>query len=392
MAGLALAVFGGAASIRGLDAVLPQLAHHFGLSIGAAGLAVSAYALSYSCFQLVYGPLGDRVGPYKVIVAAAFAAAAGSALCVVVPSFGWLVAARFLTGAAAAALGPLTLLWIGQASSESDRPVLVARMTAASILGTTAGQAGGGLLAAAVRWEAVFLVIAILFAGSGALLAWTRRREPQVALVGRRRDRDRTGGATLGELIRMGQVRAVLGAVAVEGFALYAALPFAAPLLHGNLGTDETWTSLLVGCFGLGGLGFVLFAGPVVRAMTESRRAGVGGALVALGLALLPMADGKLLAGASLMIAGIGFFMMHNVLQVRATRMAPGAPGAAVSLFAALFFFAQALGATMGGICFDRFGPGALFLVAAMLLGALGAAMAFGLSVIRTERGCDDQV
>jgi predicted MFS family arabinose efflux permease len=41
---------------------------------------------------------------------------------------------------------------------------------------------------------------------------------------------------------------------------------------------------------------------------------------------------------------GLGFYMLHNTLQVQATQMAPAARGTAVSLFACSLFFGQSTG------------------------------------------------
>jgi predicted MFS family arabinose efflux permease len=43
-------------------------------------------------------------------------------------------------------------------------------------------------------------------------------------------------------------------------------------------------------------------------------------------------------------MAGLGFYMLHNTLQVQATQMAPAARGTAVTLFASSLFFGQSTG------------------------------------------------
>ena len=83
----------------------------------------------------------------------------------------------------------------------------------------------------------------------------------------------------------------------------------------------------------------------------------------------------RLVSGSALFILGLGFFMLHNTLQVRATHMAPEAPGAALSLFAATFFLAQAAGALIGGWSFDHLGAGVSCSASAAILVGLGFAM-----------------
>jgi predicted MFS family arabinose efflux permease len=48
--------------------------------------------------------------------------------------------------------------------------------------------------------------------------------------------------------------------------------------------------------------------------------------------------------------------MLHNTLQLRASQMAPETRGAAMSAFAASFFFGQLAGVAIAGFIYDRFG------------------------------------
>jgi predicted MFS family arabinose efflux permease len=49
-------------------------------------------------------------------------------------------------------------------------------------------------------------------------------------------------------------------------------------------------------------------------------------------------------------VLGLGFYMLHNTLQVNATQMAPDRRGAAVSAFAACFFLGQSTGVSLGAV------------------------------------------
>ena len=69
-----------------------------------------------------------------------------------------------------------------------------------------------------------------------------------------------------------------------------------------------------------------------------------GGAFLAVGL--IPL---WWLAGPCMFVAGLGFYMLHNTLQVQATQMAPERRGASVSLFAFCYFCGQAMGVGLAG-------------------------------------------
>jgi predicted MFS family arabinose efflux permease len=71
----------------------------------------------------------------------------------------------------------------------------------------------------------------------------------------------------------------------------------------------------------------------------------------------------------------MGFYMLHNTLQINATQMAPQRRGAAVAAFASCFFLGQAAGVALAGLAADHLGvPGAIGLGA---LGVLGLAVNF---------------
>jgi predicted MFS family arabinose efflux permease len=58
--------------------------------------------------------------------------------------------------------------------------------------------------------------------------------------------------------------------------------------------------------------------------------------------------------------------MLHNTLQLRASQMAPETRGAAMSAFAASFFFGQLAGVAIGGLIYDRFGGSPLIAAGAV--------------------------
>lgn len=370
---LALAIFAGAASMRILDALLPDVALTYRESIGSCAAAVSAYAISYSCCQLFYGPLGDRLGAYRVVTGAVIGSAFAASACALAPSLNWLIGTRLVAGAVAAGVGPLILAWIGERTSEAERPIAVASLTGASILGTTFGQVSGGLLGAWAGWRAGFWLVGFLFASAGAAMLLLARCQPQLLESGV----PETGNHPNPErrllgLMRYRHVWSVLLAVLVEGIAIYMSFTYIAALLRGRLALGSGGAGLLIALFGLGGIIFVISAKRIVPRLAEGTRALIGAALAAAALALLPLIRTMMSAGFVLAALGFGFFMLHNVLQVRATQMAPQSQGSATALFASAFFLAQAIGAAMGGWMLDRVGVIIPFEISAAILAILG--------------------
>ena len=63
------------ASIRIADPMLPALAAEFGGEPAAAASVITFFTIAYGAMQLVWGPLGDRLGKLRVVAWAALAAA-----------------------------------------------------------------------------------------------------------------------------------------------------------------------------------------------------------------------------------------------------------------------------------------------------------------------------
>lgn len=374
LAALALAVFAGAASMRILDALLPAIATQYGQSIGTTSMAITAYSLSYSGCQLFYGPLGDRLGPYRIVTWSAILSVVAALCCALAPSFNWLVFSRLMAGGIAAAIGPLALTWVGHATSLAERPVVLARMSSASILGSIVGQVSSGFFGQLLDWRASFILTALLFGSAGAVLAGAGFRRSEVRSVGRIQIEHGHAVRSYHLLLRH-TVRSTLVWVGIEGLAAYMSLTYAATMLQRQLAIGLASAGLVIGFFGLGGIFFALFAQNFVSWWPSDRRAILGGTLAAVGLALLILARTPVSAAICMFCAGLGFFTLHNTLQVRATSMAPDMPAAAVSLFAATFSLAQAIGAALGGWAYDRFGPSLSCGASATMLFGLGMAI-----------------
>jgi predicted MFS family arabinose efflux permease len=65
-------------------------------------------------------------------------------------------------------------------------------------------------------------------------------------------------------------------------------------------------------------------------------------------------------------LIGLGFYMLHNTLQTRATEMAPRVRGSAVSFFAFCLFLGQASGVAAVGAGVERFGYRPMLLAAGL--------------------------
>jgi MFS family permease len=151
---LSLAAGVSGVSLRVTDALLPRLAHDFGIALGQAAQVVTAFAVAYGLAQLLFGPLGDRFGKFRIIGWACAASALTSLACALASGPGTLVVARFVAGATAAAVIPLSMAWIGDVVPYDQRQPVLARFLIGQISGMALGVWLGGFAAEHLDWRA----------------------------------------------------------------------------------------------------------------------------------------------------------------------------------------------------------------------------------------------
>ena len=111
---LSLACFCSMFAQRVCDPMLPALARVFSVDLSQAAQVVSLFALGYGVAQFVYGPLGDRLGKFRIVAWASLACCLCSVMAALAGSLPMLLFARMAMGIATAAIVPLTLAWIGE--------------------------------------------------------------------------------------------------------------------------------------------------------------------------------------------------------------------------------------------------------------------------------------
>src|SRR5690606_25475210 len=136
-------------------------------------------------------------------------------------------------------------------------------------------------------------------------------------------------------------VRFVLIAVAIEAFAMFGAMTFIGASLHARHGFGLAATGGYLAFYCLGGLGFVLCSARLIARYGAAGMAARGAFLAGVAYAVLALTPAHQLYPPAIALLGLGFYMLHNTLQTMATQMAPHARGAAVGLFAAVYFLAQ---------------------------------------------------
>src|SRR5690606_15040193 len=254
---LGLAAFASMASMRWCDALLPALADEFSTTAGQSAQVVYAFTIAYGVMQLIYGPLGDRLGKYTVVSFAALACTAGAVASALAPSLGWLALARALSGAAAAGIIPLAMAWIGDNVPFERRQPVLAGLLGATVIGMIAGQWLAGVFADTVGWRYGFVGVALLFATAGVAMRMGARAGASTDAAGRASAEAGAAGASslerMRRVVRDRHARRILAITAAEGAFAFSAMAFAPSHLHGRFGIAVSSAGAILALYGVGG-------------------------------------------------------------------------------------------------------------------------------------------
>lgn len=383
--------------MRICDPLLPVLANEFDASLSAAAATTTGFALAYGSTQLFFGPLGDRLGRLQVIVVAISIAAVASIASAVAPSLDLLIAARVATGAFAAAAIPLSLGWIGDNVAFNERQPVLARYLIGQMLGMTTGQIGGGVLADLVGWRFAFWSIALLFAGAAVMLHRSMRVPAGTAVdggTGQVAPRAASTATAPSPPGIIGQARLlladrwamiVIGTVTLEGIMLFGAVALIASYLQRSFGTPPSIAGTVSALFGLGGIFYAVNARRLLARLQPSGLCRLGGVLFALAMLVLIFQPAWQPAVAATLMAGLGYYMLHNTLQTQATQLSTEARGAAIAWFATGLWLGQGIGVSIAAAVAERFGFLVVFGTTALGLVVLGTAFGRALDAREIE-------
>ncbi|WP_164867738.1 MFS transporter [Rhodovarius crocodyli] len=365
----AISAFAASMVARATDPLVLAISREFLVPEATVALLGSAFALPYALVQPFLGPIGDALGKKRIILLCQFLVALMVLGCAISPAFLPLLLMRALSGAAAGGTMPLTLAVFGDEVPAAKRQVAISRL----LMFTICGQIGGGITSAILEpllgWRGVLLLCAGLTFTAVIIMFMARRRAPAEPMQPFRPGEAMRRYATI---LRLPQARVLYPAVALEGALIFGAFPHLAPILQsrGLGGTQEA--GLALSCFGAGGFFYGLIVTWLLRYLGQAwmvRLGGLMGFLALVGFALAPSTPLFVASGLAL---GLGFFLMHNTLQVRVLELAPTSRGSAIALHAFGFFSGQSLGAALTGLGASAIGYVPCLIASGLCLLALG--------------------
>ena len=349
--------------------LLQQVAADLGVTIAAAGLLISGYALGVFVGAPLLTVATARLPRKAVLVALMVVFTLGNLACALAPDYAWLMAARVLTSLAHGTFfGVGAVVATGLVAPDrkaSAISVMFTGLTVATLLGVPAGA----WLGLHLGWRATFWAVAAVGVVATLVIA---------TLVPA--DRGATEATSLrGQLSVARRPQVLLGLLTtVLGFAgVFTVFTYIEPILTRVTGFADRAVSPVLLVFGVG-----MILGNVLGGRLADRRLmpALLATLAALALVLGAMGFALHFKPAAVLFTGLlgaAAFATVSPLQLWVLRRATGGEALASSLNIGAFNLGNALGAWLGGVVIVH-GPGLGAVAwAAMLvtLGGLGVAL-----------------
>jgi predicted MFS family arabinose efflux permease len=351
--------------------LLPRLAEVFAAREQTIGLSITAYMLPYGTATLVYGPLSDRIGRRRIVLASLVAFVGLTAATATAGSAWSFLMWRLVTGLGASGVVPLALALVGRLYSYNERGKPLGWLFGAMAGGMAVGSTAGVILEPAVGWRALFVGVAVLGAGVLALLVPHRHllgETPATAPPARVVMRAFASLLSKPRALRT-YLYVLVNATFHSGVYSWLGVYFARRYGVGEIGIG-------LALLGYGVPGFLL--GPVIGAAADrwGRRllVPIGLAVGALAVAALAVSLPIVVAAVMVMILSLGYDMTQPLFAGIVTSLDPERAGQAMGLNVFSLFTGFGVGSAVFGTVATR-GFTAAFLMFALgeLLLAVGA-------------------
>lgn len=363
---------------RAIAPMLPAIAVALHVSASSAALLVTAYSIPYGLFQLIYGPVADKIGKIKTILMALSLFALGTVVCGLVDTYSALLVLRIITGMFAAGVIPTTLAQIGDRFPILERPRAIAFFMSLSTSGQALGIVIGGLVAQFFSYRVLFVLI-----GLAAI----------PVLVGLLRERDK-GSATVVSvmplraryalLFRQRRAWLIYSLILSEGFVFFAGFTFLGVYGVSTLHLSYLVIGLLTATYSIGAFVGSRTISAVLQRLGSTRMPVVGAGMMTVGFGLMWGWTNVAALTCGFVVLGFGFSYCHSTLQTYATDLLPNGRATAMSVFAFSLFLGSGLGPMAGGQVLDLFGEHAML---GSVTGAMAAFASLCTLLLRAKEG-----
>jgi predicted MFS family arabinose efflux permease len=362
-------VFASTLFSRAVDPVIPKIAADVGVDVKTAALLSSAFTFPYAFTQPVLGTIGDFFGKTRLMNVSLAAVVTTTLVCAFASNFSLLVTMRIIAGVCAGGIFPVGVAIIGDLVPVHARQVAIGRLLAVGLTGNLIGAMISGVIGDLLGWRGVFfsiggfgLIVAIiaLFAFRGLHAGKTKPFNLGAAAAG------------FQSVFADPRAKICFGSVFFEGIVIHGMFPYVALLLLASGQTHSSYSGIIIAGFGLGGIILALGLPFLIVRITERQLMPTGAMGAVVAFVLISFNPVWYVQAAVFVLLGLGFYMLHNCIQVHATDLSQTARGAAMSMHSSSFFSGQAIGPIYYGYAFGHFGLGVPPLIGAAVIAIIG--------------------
>ena len=340
-------------------------------TVVAASTAITAWAIAYSVFQLVWGPLQTRIGRVRVMTLAFAIGSAANILAAFAPEIVTFIILRTISGGAYAGVFAAVLVYFGDTLPLARRHGAMSNLASATALGLAIGNLGAGAIASWTSWRWIFGVfgaVAVL-----VTIAIARLPEPEHGHVERVIPQLRSVG-------RNGWAWLIYVMTVLEGALLIGIYNFL-PVALQQHGSSVFVSGLVTAMYGIAVVVFSQLLKLFVHRVPAWSLFALAGALATAAFAVLVTAVDPLtvVVGAGLM--GMAWAFGHTTLQTWITDVVVDARALGMTFFSISLMLGGAIGAAFGQAA-AGFGAWS-WLFAAAIAGSAGFGAATGIGRAR---------
>ncbi|MFG1889050.1 Cmx/CmrA family chloramphenicol efflux MFS transporter [Micromonospora sp. NPDC049051] len=320
---LAVAVFAMGTSEFMLAGLVPDIATSLDVSVGAAGLLTSAFAVGMIVGAPLMAALARRWPARASLLSLVLVFAVAHVVGALTTSFAVLLVTRVLAALANAGFLAVALSTAATLVASDQKGRALAVLLSGTTVATIAGVPGGAVLGTLLGWRATFWAIALLClpAAYGVVKGIPAR-------AGQTPQGTAAGSSLRHEIAQLAIPRLVLVMLlgALVNAATFATFTFLAPIVTDTAGLGDLWVSVVLVLFGIGSFTGVTLAG---RLSDQHPRIviAVGGPLLLLGwVALAALAAQPVALLLLVFVQGALSFALGSTLIARVLYAAASAP------------------------------------------------------------------
>ncbi|MEJ7860410.1 MAG: MFS transporter [Pyrinomonadaceae bacterium] len=348
-----LLVFSASSQLMIVVAMLPAIGEQLSISTARQGLLVSSYAVMVGVFALVAGPISDKIGRRRMLLAGSGLMTAALALHAVVNDYAMLLTARTLAGVAGGALSGAAVSYIGDYFPYERRGWANGWVMSGIAAGQIAGVPLGALLAERFGFRTPFLIFA---ATMGATFFIILRYIPQPNVA--RNERKLTVSAALKEYLVLLKQKEIIVAATVFGLLFFSMGLYITYLPAWLTAFRAATPNQIAALFFAGGIASVI-TGPTVGKLSDTL--GRKPLILASSIGLVILMSGVTFVIQKFWLAFPIFFLSSVLLSARMSpfqallsALVPGdRRGALMSLTVALGQVGFASGAALSGVIYS---------------------------------------